>query len=182
MARRVELNYAAAAALAAESQIEQHPSSSINAIESARRDAARVEADDAAAAREWTRRLIESGSATSRDDDDSDLDAHQWGGDAEIFDDKVVLIAKKYVLLSQSSVQGAPILRVGRASDVLLRLLVCEHDLRSAAADAKVSGSSRRTFKHSSTDMMFSPSALNHTKLHRRLTTTPCALGNWAVE
>jgi hypothetical protein len=90
VARRVELNYAAAAALAAESQFEQRSSASIDAIESVRRDAARVEADDAAAAREWTRRLIESGSATSRDDDDSDLDPHQWGGDVEIIDEKVV--------------------------------------------------------------------------------------------
>jgi hypothetical protein len=34
--------------------------------------------------------------------------------------------------------QGATVLRNGRASDALLRLLVCEHGLRSAAADAKV--------------------------------------------
>ena len=91
-ARRVELNYAAAAALAAESHHEQRPSMPANALENAHRDAARLEAAEAASAREWTRRLIESGCGTARDDDDdSDLDPHQWGGDIEIIDDKVIL-------------------------------------------------------------------------------------------
>ena len=88
MVRRVELNYAAAAA---ESHREQRSSAAVDTVAITRRDTERAEADDAVAAREWTRRLIESGSGTSRDDDDSDLDAHQWGGDAEILDDKVVL-------------------------------------------------------------------------------------------
>ena len=96
-ARRVELNYAAAAALAAESHHEKRETVTIDfndALEIAQRDAARLEADERAAAREWTRRLIESGSGTSRDDDDeSDIDPHQWGGDAEIIDDKVGFIS-----------------------------------------------------------------------------------------
>ena len=96
-ARRVELNYAAAAALAAESHHEKRETVAIDfhdALEIAQRDAARLEADERAAAREWTRRLIESGSGTSRDDDDeSDIDPHQWGGDAEIIDDKVGFIS-----------------------------------------------------------------------------------------
>jgi hypothetical protein len=91
-ARRVELNYAAAAALASESHEEQRPVVATDALENVRRDAVRLEADEAAAAREWTRRLIESGCGTSRDDDD-DSDLHsrhcQWGGDAEIIDEKV---------------------------------------------------------------------------------------------
>jgi hypothetical protein len=87
----VELNYAAAAALASESHREQRPAVAVDALENMRRDAALSEADEAAAAREWTRRLIESGSGTC-DDDDSDLETHQWGGDTDIIDDKVVLI------------------------------------------------------------------------------------------
>ena len=94
-ARRVELNYAAAAALAAESHHEKRETVAIDfndALEIAQRDAARLEAAEAASAREWTRRLIESGCGTARDDDDdSDLDPHQWGGDIEIIDDKVIL-------------------------------------------------------------------------------------------
>jgi hypothetical protein len=99
-ARRVELNYAAAAALAAESHLEKREavaSDLHDALEIVRRDDARLEADEKAAAREWTRRLIESGSGTSRDDDDEfDIDPHQWGGDSEIIDDKVVFISAFY--------------------------------------------------------------------------------------
>ena len=57
-------------------------------IQITRHRSEQAEADDAAAAREWTRRLIESGSATSLDDD-SDLDSHEWGGNVEVVDDKV---------------------------------------------------------------------------------------------
>jgi hypothetical protein len=65
-----------------------------DSLEIAQRDAARLEADEKAAAREWTRRLIESGSGTSRDDnDESDVDPHHWGGDAGIIDDKVGFIS-----------------------------------------------------------------------------------------
>ena len=90
-ARRVELNYAAAAALAAESHREQRPAIDAGLLEYAGRDAAGLEAAEAASAREWTRRLIESGCGTACDDDDDDVDAQEWGGgdDVEIMDEKV---------------------------------------------------------------------------------------------
>jgi hypothetical protein len=97
----VELNYAAAAALAAEAQAEKRSLASIDVIASTRQDSARVEADDAAAAREWTRRLIESGSATSNNDSDSDLDAHEWGGGIEVIDIKVEFYIECEVLLPE---------------------------------------------------------------------------------
>jgi hypothetical protein len=103
----VELDYAAAAALASESHREQRAAVTVDVLDHMRRDAARSEADEAAAAREWTRRLIESGSGTC-DDDDSDLEAHQWGGDAEIIDDKVVLIIAFFCLLLIDVVCRAP--------------------------------------------------------------------------
>jgi hypothetical protein len=88
-ARRVELDYAAAAAVAAKSDEEQRSMFAEEVLHDSRRHTAQLEAEEAAAARQWTLRLIESGCGTSREDlDYSDLDLHRWGGDAEVIDEK----------------------------------------------------------------------------------------------
>jgi hypothetical protein len=74
------------------------------------------------------------------------------------------------------------VLRKGRASDVLLRLLVCEHDLRSAAADAKVISSFYHFLNTSFIAVNYCISAFHHSNTHHRLAVILCAQGNWVAE